>query len=72
MPGLLVRLLPRWLAVAGLVIAAVAELSTLALVAPAFAVLLPLARFPALLWLIAAAALLPVTRPARTEGPRRT
>jgi hypothetical protein len=62
-PGLIVGLLPRPLAWAGLVIAAVAELSTLSLLAPALSVLLPLARFPGLAWLIAAGFLLPRRRP---------
>lgn len=62
-PALIVGLLPRSLAWAGLVIAAVAELSTLALVSPWFAILLPIARFPALIWLVVAGALLPARRP---------
>jgi hypothetical protein len=61
-PGLLVRLLPTWLAWAGLVIAAIAELSTLALLVDAAAYLLPVARFAALAWLIAAGFLLPRQR----------
>lgn len=64
-PALIVGLLPRWLAVAGLVLAVAAELSTLVLLAPGFAVLLPLARFGAMAWLITAGALLPLTHPAR-------
>lgn len=67
-PGLLLGLLPRWLAVAGLVIAVVAELSTLTLLLSPAAVLLPLARFPALVWLIGAAVVLPHHRRA---APRR-
>ncbi|HYX99961.1 MAG TPA: hypothetical protein VE908_10480 [Mycobacterium sp.] len=61
-PALILRLLPLALAWAGLVIAAVAELSTLSLVVPALAVLLPIARFPALIWLVVAGALLPNDR----------
>jgi hypothetical protein len=61
-PALLLGLLPRALAIAGLVIAAVAELSFLSLVVPALAVLLPLARFPGLIWLVAAGFLLPRRR----------
>jgi hypothetical protein len=61
-PALILRLLPRALAGSGLVIAAVAELSTLSLVVPALAVLLPIARFPALIWLVVAGALLPNDR----------
>lgn len=58
-PGLLLNLLPRPLALAGIAIAAVAELSTLTLVSAQAAVLLPLARFPALMWLLVVAFALP-------------
>ncbi|GIG58755.1 hypothetical protein Lfu02_31270 [Longispora fulva] len=61
-PGLLARLLPRGLAVTGLVIAAVAELATLTLLVPDAAVLLPIARFTGMAWLITAGFLLPSTR----------
>lgn len=64
-PGLPARLLPRWLALTGLVIAAIAELSTLALLVAGAAYLLPVARFTALIWLVAAGFLLPGTRPNR-------
>src|ERR1700753_3377453 len=50
-PSLIIRLLPRPVAWGGLVIAVIAELSTLALVSPSLAILLPIARFPALIWL---------------------
>ncbi|MFG2039755.1 DUF4386 domain-containing protein [Dactylosporangium sp. NPDC048998] len=61
-PGLLARLLPTWLAWSGLVIAAIAELSTLTLLLDPAAYLLPIARFTALAWLIAAGFLLPRQR----------
>ncbi|MEV6520348.1 DUF4386 domain-containing protein [Longispora sp. NPDC051575] len=67
-PGLLARLLPRWLAVAGLVIAAVAELSTLSLLVEGAGVLLPIARFTGLIWLVTAGFLLPKTRKNGTES----
>ncbi|RSS64680.1 hypothetical protein EF912_02015 [Streptomyces sp. WAC07061] len=66
-PGLLAGLLPRALALSGLAIAALAELSTLVLLTEAAALLLPIARFAGLLWLIAAGFLLPRRR-VRTEG----
>ncbi|ATZ29108.1 hypothetical protein ACFZBM_31095 [Streptomyces lavendulae] len=66
-PGLLAGLLPRALAVTGLAVAAIAELSTLVLLADGAALLLPVARFAGLLWLIAAGFLLPRRR-VRTEG----
>ena len=53
----------------GLVVAAIAELSSFALLAPAAAWLLPLARFPALVWLICAGALLPKGIPHAAEKP---
>ncbi|MEV7546574.1 hypothetical protein [Streptomyces sp. NPDC089915] len=66
-PGLLAGVLPRTLALTGLAIAAVAELSTLVLLTDAAALLLPIARFAGLLWLVAAGFLLPRRR-VRTEG----
>jgi hypothetical protein len=61
-PALIVGLLPRPLAWAGLVIAVIAELSTLSMIFPMLAILLPIARFPALIWLVIAGALLPTQR----------
>jgi hypothetical protein len=61
------RLLPTWMMAPGLAIAVVAELSWLTLVLPAASVLLPVARFPALAWLVVAGALLPRSRRATRE-----
>jgi hypothetical protein len=61
-PALLLGLLSRAVAVAGLVIAAVAELSFLSLAVPALSLLIPLARFPGLVWLVVAGFLLPRQR----------
>ncbi|MFI6603214.1 hypothetical protein ACIBHX_43825 [Nonomuraea sp. NPDC050536] len=61
-PGWLAVLLPRAFALAGLVIAAIAELSTLTLLVSDAAFLLPVARFTGLAWLIAAGFMLPRTR----------
>jgi hypothetical protein len=55
----LTRRLPRWLMIFGLIVAAIAELSSLSLLLPAAAYLLPLARFPALVWIVCAGVLLP-------------
>ena len=66
-PALLLGLLPRALAVAGLVIAAVGELATLALLGPELSVLVPLARVPGLIWLVVAGFRLPHRR-ARQAG----
>ena len=70
-PSLILGLLPRPLAWAGLVIAALAELSTVVLIWPSLAVLLPIARFPGLIWLIAAGFLLPHRRPGRERADGR-
>jgi hypothetical protein len=56
--GLRLRLLPRWLAVAGLVVTGLAELSLLALITTRAVMFIPLGRFPALLWLVVASVLL--------------
>jgi len=61
----LTGLLPMWLMWLGLAIAALAELSTLTLLSPAAAYLLPLARFPLFVWMIGAAAVLPRFRQSR-------
>ncbi|MWA00218.1 DUF4386 domain-containing protein [Actinomadura sp. LD22] len=60
--GLLALLLPRPLCWAGLVIALAGMVGTLTLVGSGFAFLVPVVRFGGLLWLIAAAALMPRTR----------
>lgn len=59
---------PRPVAVAGLVIAVLAELATLVLVWPALAPVLPLARFPGLVWLVVAGLQLPHQRPRPATG----
>jgi hypothetical protein len=69
-PSLIIRLLPRPLAWTGLAIVVVAELSTLSLVTPNLAILLPVGRFPALIWLVVAGALLPRRRKAGFTGRR--
>ena len=60
--GLLAGLLHRALARAGLVLAAVGMLATLAFVADGFQYLVPVVRFGGLIWLVAAASVLPRTR----------
>ncbi|MDB5214823.1 MAG: hypothetical protein JWO86_2750 [Myxococcaceae bacterium] len=65
--------LPRWVMWFGLVIAAVAELSSLTIATPAAAYLLPAARFTGLVWLVVVGAMLPVARSGRTtSGPDAT
>jgi len=53
------RLLPKWLVISGVLIAAAGELSWLQIVFPQLLFLIPLARFPGFLWLIAAGFMLP-------------
>jgi hypothetical protein len=61
-PSLILGLLPRGVAWAGLVIAVIAELSVLVLIWPGLSPLLPIGRLPALVWLVVAGALLPLRR----------
>lgn len=58
-PGRALGLMPRPLAWTGLVIAALAEVTTLVLAWPQLGVILPIARVAALVWLVAAGAALP-------------
>jgi hypothetical protein len=60
--GGLSKLLPKWLMWFGLVVAALAELSALSLVVTPAMYLLPMARFPAFVWMICVGALLPKMR----------
>jgi len=61
-PGLIMRLLPRWLAWVGLVIAALSMLSTFALLTSALDFTFPIGRFLGLAWLIAVSIKLPANR----------
>jgi hypothetical protein len=54
-PSLAFGLLPRWLSLFGLVLAAIAEVSVLTLILPPAAILLPLVHIASWVWLIAAA-----------------
>lgn len=56
------RILPRWLVLLGLVVAAIAELSSFSLIFTPAAYLLPVARFVGLIWMIATGVLLPRSR----------
>ncbi len=58
------RLLPRWFSLAGLVVTGLAELSLLAILTKQVVAFIPLGRFPALVWLVAASFLLPAGRAA--------
>jgi hypothetical protein len=59
-PAAFRRLLPKWLIVAGLILAVTGGLSALDLVFPQMLPLIPLTRFPGFIWLIIAGFLLPL------------
>jgi hypothetical protein len=61
-PALILGLTPRWLAWVGLVLAALAELSFLAMVLPPLTFLLPIGRFAGLAWLLVVGFVLPRNR----------
>jgi hypothetical protein len=61
-PSLILRLLPRPLAWAGLVIAAISVISTFALLTSALDFTFPIGRFLGLVWLIVASIMLPAHR----------
>jgi hypothetical protein len=67
-PGLILGVLPRAWAWAGLVLAAVGMLAVLSLLTPALYPLLPVARFGGLVWLVAVSVLLPLDRPRRVDA----
>ena len=62
-PAAFLKLLPKWLIIFGLVIAVIGELSWLDLITSKALLLVPLTRFPAFVWLIAAGFSLPKARP---------
>ena len=64
-PALILRLVPRALAVAGLVVAGVGAVAVLVLVVPGLAPVLPVVRFGGLLWLVVTSFVLPKSRSRR-------
>jgi hypothetical protein len=68
-PALFLRLLPKWIAIMGIVLAVVGELSVLSLVVPQALYLIPLTRFPGFVWLIVAGLKLPNDRSAAGLPP---
>lgn len=60
-PAAFLKLLPKWLVVFGLILAAAGELSWFNLVFPQVLFLIPLVRFPGFVWLIATGFVLPKT-----------
>jgi hypothetical protein len=67
-PAAIMKLLPKWLVVFGLVLAVIGELSALSLVVPQALLLIPLTRFPGFIWLIAAGFALPKTIASKTPA----
>ncbi|HLY39853.1 MAG TPA: hypothetical protein VKR52_01520 [Terracidiphilus sp.] len=65
--GGLAHLLPKWIVVLGLVLAAAGELSTLHLIFPQLLFLIPLTRFPGFVWIIAVGIKLPRSRSSRLQ-----
>ena len=63
-PAAFARLVPRWLVWLGLILAILAELSSVSMVFPMASLLLPLSRFPALIWLIGVGFAMPASRGA--------
>ena len=61
-PAAVMKLLPGWLVVFGIILAVVGELSALSLVIPQALFLIPLTRFPSFIWLIAAGFKLPASK----------
>ncbi|MCL2542527.1 MAG: hypothetical protein FWE71_08735 [Nocardioidaceae bacterium] len=62
-PALILRLVPRWLAAAGLLVALLSELAWLGMLVGPLQYLIPVARFGGGLWLVAVGFLLPQQRP---------
>jgi hypothetical protein len=58
----LTKLIPRWVMILGLFLAACGELSAFHLISPQLLFLIPLTRFPGFIWIIAVAFALPRTR----------
>lgn len=67
-PALALRLLPRWLAWTGLAIAAICEVTFLAMAVQPMQLLLPVGRYAGLVWLISVGFLLPTRRSAREDS----
>ena len=66
-PSLILRLVPRGVAIAGLGIAGVGVLALLSLLVPSLTLALPVVRFGGLLWLVTVSVLLPLSRRTAAE-----
>ena len=58
------RLIPRWIMILGLFLAACGELSVFHLIFPQLLFLIPLTRFPGFIWIVAVGFALPNSRPS--------
>ncbi|ONI87885.1 hypothetical protein ALI144C_08085 [Actinosynnema sp. ALI-1.44] len=65
------RALPRWVGVAGVVIAAISVLSLLSMLVEPLALLIPIGRFTGFVWIVAAAFILPRSRELRRPASDR-
>lgn len=65
-PALIIRLLPRVVAIIGLLLAVLGVLSYLTVIAPVLSPVLPLVRFGGLIWLVVASFQLPRARAAQS------
>jgi hypothetical protein len=66
------KALPKWVCIAGIVLAVIGEFSFLSLAFPKLVFLIPLTRFPGFIWLIIVGFRMPVTavehkRPEKNE-----
>ena len=65
------KLIPRWIMILGLFLAACGELSVFHLISPQLLFLIPLARFPGFIWIIAVAFALPRAANSNPSPPPR-
>jgi hypothetical protein len=68
-PAGLMKLLPKWIVILGMLLAVAGELSWFHLVSPKLLFLVPLVRFPGFIWLIAVGFALPKTVQTVTASP---
>ncbi len=66
-PAALLQLLPKWIIVLGLLLAAAGELSWIQLIMPSALFLIPMTRFLGFIWLIAVGFALPRMRLSPSE-----
>jgi hypothetical protein len=73
-PAAFMRLIPKWIVVLGIAVAICGELSWLYMMVPGALPLVPLARFPGFVWIIAVGLALPssAVRAVSTSGAGRT